>query len=138
MDYYMNINTLEILVGVSLITLLVIFLVLRNNKKQVPVVKQDVIQGADIVSIVTPNKVIDSIVTEPLTVDNIEEAYTDPMLVDAPIELSTPVDETTLTINNVDDFAITKDTITTGTVVINDDVIIEIPDDFCMDYKINK
>lgn len=130
MDYYMNINTLEILVGVSLITLLVIFLVLRNNKKQVPVVKQDVIQGADIVSIVTPNKVIDSIVTEPLTVDNIEEAYTDPMLVDAPIELSTPVDETTLTINNVDDFAITKDTITTGTVVINDDVVIEIPDDF--------
>ena len=135
MDYYMNINTLEILVGVSLITLLVIFLVLRNNKKQVPVVKQDVIQGADIVSIVTPNKVIDSIVTEPLTVDNIEEAYTDPMLVDAPIELSTPVDETTLTINNVDDFAITKDTITTGTVVINDDVVIEIPDDFVWTIK---
>lgn len=131
----MNINTLEILVGVSLITLLVIFLVLRNNKKQVPVVKQDVIQGADIVSIVTPNKVIDSIVTEPLTVDNIEEAYTDPMLVDAPIELSTPVDETTLTINNVDDFAITKDTITTGTVVINDDVVIEIPDDFVWTIK---
>ena len=135
MDYYMNINTLEILVGVSLITLLVIFLVLRNNKKQVPVVKQDVIQGADIVSIVTPNKVIDSIVTEPLIVDNIEEAYTDPMLVDAPIELSTPVDETTLTINNVDDFAITKDTITTGTVVINDDVVIEIPDDFVWTIK---